>query len=476
MKKNDEIILEITDIGVGGEGIGHFDKMAYFVNGAIPGDVVRAGITRQKKNYGYARVIEIVKPSPDRVEPACEMAKKCGGCQLMQMDYEAQLQWKLKTVKEKLIRIGGLSPEMVEEITEPVVGMEKPRSFRNKAQYPVGCENGRIVMGFYAHHSHRIVGSESCAIGRSINEKIKAVITDCPKVIPYDESTGKGLLRHVMIRGSYHYEDVMVVLVVNAKKMTPKLREMTEALLPELKAISHEDAKDEVALDHPGISRVTTVVINYNPNPGNVIMSESCQSIYGDGYIRDRIGEVEYRISALSFFQVNPRQTKKLYEKAREYAALTGTEIVWDLYCGIGTIALFMASKAKEVYGVEVVRDAISDAKINAGLNHMENAHFITGDAKDVTLENGDDPLALPAPDVIVVDPPRKGCDERLINTILQAAPKRIVYVSCDPGTLARDMALLIQGGYKPMKITPVDQFGHSVHVECVVLMSKVKE
>ncbi|MCR5099570.1 MAG: 23S rRNA (uracil(1939)-C(5))-methyltransferase RlmD, partial [Lachnospiraceae bacterium] len=465
------------DIGSSGEGIGHFEGMTYFVNGAIPGDIVRAGITKLKKTYGYARVIEIESPSEDRVEPVCPVAGRCGGCQIMQMDYEAQLGWKASSVREKLSRIGGFSDEKLDEMMKPIIGMEVPYQFRNKAQYPVGSDrDGNTIMGFFAGHSHRIVTSEKCYLGGGINEMIRGAVTGCDEVVPYNEETHKGLLRHVMVRASYHYEDVMVVLVVNASGMTRDVREMTEALVPRLSGLSYND-DSEVGF---GVSRVLSIVVNYNDRPGNVIMGEKCETVYGETYLRDRIGEVEFCVSALSFFQVNPRQTKKLYDKALEYAALTGRETVWDLYCGIGTISLYMARNAALVYGVEVIEDAISDARRNAKSNGFNNAFFAVGDAGKVEVKDewsempdAEGRLGLPRPDVIVVDPPRKGCDEKLIATILKARPDRIVYVSCDPATLARDLKLLCADGYDLAAVTPVDQFGHSVHCETVCFLSK---
>ena len=472
MKKNDEITIDITDIGSAGEGIGHFEGMTYFVNGAIPGDVIRAGITKLKKTYGYARVIEIIEPSKDRVDPVCPVAGRCGGCQIMQMDYEGQLKWKQSLVREKLHRIGGFSDEKLDDVMQPIIGMDAPYHFRNKAQYPVGSDrDGNTVMGFYAGHSHRIVTADTCFLGNGINEKIRDAVTGCEEVVPYNEETRKGLLRHVMVRASYHYEDVMVVLVVNAPHMTRDVREMTEALVPGLAGLVWEDVDGGF-----GKSRVSSVVLNYNDRPGNVIMGEKCEILFGDDHIRDRIGEVEYHISALSFFQVNPRQTKKLYDKALEYAALTGQETVWDLYCGIGTISLYLARNAASLYGVEVIPDAIRDARQNAKINGINNAVFSVGDAGRVEIKDegekepdAEGKLALPRPDVIVVDPPRKGCDEKLISTILKAQPKRIVYVSCDPATLARDLKLLCADSYDLISATPLDQFGHSIHVESVV-------
>ncbi len=386
----------------------------------------------------------------------------------MQMDYEAQLKWKAASVREKLKRIGGFSDEKLDEVMKPIIGMEDPYHFRNKAQYPVGKDaSGNTVMGFYAGHSHRIVTSDRCYLGGEINEKIRDAVTGCPEVVPYDEESHKGLLRHVMIRCSHHYEDVMVVLVVNTPRMNRDVGEMTEALLPMLTRIGDEN------------SRVTSVVINYNPKPGNVIMGEKCETLFGEGYIRDRIGEVEFHISALSFFQVNPLQTKRRYDKALEYAAFSGEETVWDLYCGIGTISLYLARRAASLYSVEVIPDAIKDARQNARINGINNALFSVGDAGKVEIKDEwskepdpDGKLGLPRPDVIVVDPPRKGCDEKLVSTILKARPDRIVYVSCDPATLARDLKLLCADSYDLVAATPLDQFGHSVHIETVCLLT----
>ena len=468
MKKNDVIELNITDISNMGEGIGHFEGMTFFVSGAIPGDVISAGVTKLKKTYGYARIIEIKEPSPDRVESICPVALRCGGCQIMQMEYGAQLRWKERSVREKLHRIGGFSDELIDRVMQPMIGMEVPFYFRNKAQYPVGSDAAsNTVMGFYASHSHRIVTANRCFLGSGINEKIRDVITACDEVVPYDEMTKKGLLRHVMIRTSNSYPDVMVALVVNSARMTRDIREMVDALLGPFSSVETED------------SRVSSVVVNYNDKPGNVIMGERCETVYGDSFIRDRIGELEYHISALSFYQVNPIQTKKLYDKVLEYAGLSGSEVVWDLYCGIGTISLYLAPHAGAVYGVEVIPDAIRDARENAALNRIENAHFIVGKAEEVLPDfySGNTDISDPSakhPDVIVVDPPRKGCDRDCLSTMLQMQPERIVYVSCDPATLARDLKYLcVDGVYELRAVAPLDQFGHSVHVETVVLLTK---
>ena len=491
LKKNDEIELNITDISNTGEGIGHYEGMTFFVSGAIPGDTIRAGITKLKKTYGYARLIEILEASPDRVEPVCPVALRCGGCQIMQMDYRAQLRWKEQSVRSKLHRIGGFSDEVLDRVMQPIIGMEEgggfreagagfvPCFFRNKAQYPVGRDAvGDTVMGFYAGHSHRIISTDKCYLGTPINEAIRDVITGCDEVVPYDETSHTGLLRHVMIRRSEHYPDVMVVLVVNSSQMTRDVREMADVLLPELLGIGDVA---EASYQSDEAKRVTSVVVSFNDKPGNVIMGDRCETVYGEGYIRDRIGDVEYHISALSFYQVNPTQTKKLYDKVLEYADLTGSEVVWDLYCGIGTISLYMARHAAAVYGVEVIPDAIRDAKENAALNGIENARFFVGKAEVVLPEfysrSDVDISDAKHPDVIVVDPPRKGCNESCLSTILEMQPDRIVYVSCDHATLARDLKYLCtsdKASYTLTAVTPLDQFCHSVHVETVCLLSKL--
>lgn len=469
MKKNDTFEIEIEDVSVNGEGIGHFDGMTFFVKGAIPGDRALCGVTKLKKKYGFARVIEILEPSKDRVTPKCDMAGRCGGCQIMQMDYKAQLSMKEHLVREKLLRIGGFSREKINQVMKPIVGMETPYHYRNKAQYPVGCDkDGNLIMGFYGPHSHRIVESDRCYLGTDVNEEIKEIIKSSG-VFAYDEESHRGLLRHVLIRKGFFTGEVMVCFIVNAKDENAAVKGLCDRLIPPLSKVEG----------------MKSICVNFNDKVGNVILGKKTICVWGQDYITDTIGDVAFHISAPSFFQVNPYQTKKLYDKALEYASLTGEETVWDLYCGIGTISLFLAQKAKRVYGVEVVPEAIENAKENASINHMENAKFFVGKAEEVLPEfyskgtihgekisdvDGD----LKQPDVIVVDPPRKGCDEACLNTMVSMKPKRIVYVSCDPATLARDLKYLCENGYDLQAVTPVDQFAHSMHIESCCLLERL--
>lgn len=458
MKKNDEFEIDITGIGKDGEGIGHIDGMTFFVSGALPGDTVLAHVTKLKKSYGYARVSRIVQPSPDRVISPCPVSDRCGGCSLMNYSYKAQLRMKEDIVEDDLVRIGGFDREFIEQIKEPIIGMADPLHYRNKAQIPVGMTpDGRIVMGFYARHSHRIIEpdpSAGCLIGAPENQVITDAVREWMyenRVRAYDETTQKGLIRHILIRHGVHTGQVMVCLVINGKSIPA-----ADNLVDRLKSACPD---------------ITSICININKNTGNVILGERTDCIWGEPVITDKVGDVSFDISAKSFFQVNPVQMEKLYSKALEYADLQGSENVYDLYSGIGTISLFLAEKAGHVTGVEVVPDAVKDAVRNAKLNSFNNTNFYTGKTEDVLpklVSQG-----RPA-DVIVLDPPRKGAERSVLETIMSVAPSRIVYVSCDPATLARDLAILCSdGAYKLEKYTPVDQFPESVHVETVVLMSR---
>lgn len=462
MNKNDIVTVEITDIGVSGEGIGHVDGYTFFIKDAVIGDVVEAKVMKAKKNYGYARLMKVITPSEYRVEPKCAFARRCGGCQIQEMSYDRQLVFKDQKIRGNLERIGGFTKEQIEAVMQPVVGMEHPFSYRNKAQFPFGTDKGgNPITGFYAGRTHDIIANTDCALGVEQNKEILEIILQYMrenKIKSYDEKTGKGLIRHALIRYGFKTKEIMVCLVVNGKKL-PKAERLIEKLIQ--------------------IEGMTSITISPNTRRDNVIMGDSYEILWGQGYITDYIGNVKYQISPLSFYQVNPVQTEKLYGLALEYADLKGDETVWDLYCGIGTISLFLAQKAKQVYGVEIVPQAIDDAKENAKINAIDNAEFFVGKAEEVLPEyyaeyerehNGETAHA----DLIVVDPPRKGCDETLLETIVKMQPEKVVYVSCDSATLARDLKYLCANGYEIRMCRGVDQFPQTVHVETVCLLSKL--
>lgn len=493
MKKNDIIDLKITDMGVGGEGIGKAGGMTFFVKDAIIGDIIRARITKLKKNYGYARLEELIKRSALRSEPQCPLHRRCGGCQIQAMAPEAQLAFKQQKVRGNLIRLGGFAADFIDAVMEPIVGMDEPYRYRNKAQFPIGTDReGNPVAGFYAARTHNIIPVTDCLLGIEENGVIlKAVLAYMKEnaISAYDETTGKGLVRHVLIRYGFTTKELMVVLVINGRRL-PQADKLIEQLT--------------------AISGMKSISVNCNQKNTNVILGQETTCIWGEPYITDYIHlrdcsderfaltdtAVAFRISPQSFYQVNPVQTEKLYSLALAYAGLTGTESVWDLYCGIGTISLFLAQKAGQVYGVEVVPQAIEDARNNAALNGIKNVQFFVGKAEEVLPEfyasHAEDAVyqderssaeetgaGIPTgnmsrPDVIVVDPPRKGCDPACLDTMLKMQPERIVYVSCDSATLARDLRILCDGGYELRRVRAVDQFGQTVHVETVVLMSKV--
>ena len=466
MQKNELVKVKIEDIGVGGEGIGKVDGYTLFIKDAIIGDVVKAKVMKAKKNYGYARLMNVLTPSKDRVEePVCPMARKCGGCQIQEMKYPAQLAFKEAKVRGNLERIGEVPTELLDQIMHPAVGMDgegmQPFRYRNKAQFPIGTDkDGRVTAGFYAGRTHSIIGNTDCVLGVEVNEEILNCILDFMEefeIPAYDEVKHKGLVRHVLLRYGFKTDEIMVCLVINGKTI-PHCHD----LVGRLRQI-------------PGM---TSITLSSNTAKTNVIMGDTIRLLWGQEFITDYIGEIKYQISPLSFYQVNPVQTEKLYGLALDYAGLTGNETVWDLYCGIGTISLFLAKKAKQVYGVEIVPQAIDDARNNAKINDITNAEFYVGKAEEVLPEyykeyekthNGETAHA----DVIVVDPPRKGCEESLLQTIVDMQPEKVVYVSCDSATLARDVKFLRAKGYELKDVTPVDQFPHTVHVETVVLLSK---
>lgn len=531
VKKNDIVTVEIEDMSSEGQGIGIVRDestggacgFVLFIKDTVIGDVAEVKVIKTKKSYGYARMVRLIMPSKDRVEARCPVARQCGGCQLQEMNYAAQLIFKQNKVKNNLKRIGGLSEENKDYEMLPIIGMDlpyEPFHYRNKAQFPVGADkDGNLRIGFYAGRTHDIIECEDCCIGAPVNAGILAIIRKWMlknNIKPYDEANHSGLIRHVLIRVGFATGQICVCLIINSNRL---------------------DNYSELVKNLSQIAGMTSIMVNFNRERSNVILGNRCETLWGTPYIEDCIGSVRYRISPLSFYQVNPVQTKRMYDKVIEFAALTGSESVWDLYCGIGTIALYIAGKAKQVYGVEIVPQAIEDAKQNARLNNIENAEFFVGRAEEVvprfyeekrkeagagaetrtdvradvcaeavmgsgaiknvqieadareddlddadfsqfksagvrahTAGNSSDMLS---PDVIIVDPPRKGCDAALLDTMLLMVPSRIVYVSCDSATLARDLKYLTDGGdYKVEKVQCYDNFCQGVHVETIVLLS----
>lgn len=503
MQKNDIVTLEIVDQSADGSGIGKVTggsaqdgpAMTFFVKDALVGDQVRAKIIKMKKSYGYARLLELLKPSPDRVEPVCPVHRQCGGCQIQALSYEKQLEYKYYKIRNHLVRIGGFSPDQIP--LEPVIGMPGAASqktgtqemdipggfrYRNKAQFPIGRDrNGKLAAGFYAARTHAIIPVEDCYLGVPQNREVISHVLawmEQYQIEPYDEKSGTGLVRHVLVRYGFRSGQLMVCLIVNGTKV-PKAADLVDRLA--------------------AIKGMTSISLNVNEQRTNVILGDVVKTLWGADVIEDSIGNVTFQISPLSFYQVNPVQTEVLYSKVLEYAGLNGEEIVWDLYCGIGTISLFLAQRAKKVYGIEIVPQAVEDAKRNARRNGIGNVEFLTGKAEDVlerlcgseaedtakklTAEDGKNENGMSGtawtdwrPQVVVVDPPRKGCGEKLLEAILKVQPERVVYVSCDSATLARDMKVLCGGGYEFVRGQGVDLFCQTVHVECVVLMSWVEK
>ncbi len=472
-EKNQILTVEITDMTSEGEGVGKKDGFPFFIKDTVIGDKAEIRVTRVKKNYAYGRLEKVLTPSPFRIDPKCAFHKQCGGCQIQSMSYEKQLEFKDTRVRNNLIRIGGFAPEKIDNIMEPILGMEEPFYYRNKAQYPVGQnKEGEPVTGFYAGRTHSIVANTECHLGVKENKEILEIILAYMRenrVPAYDESTGKGLIRHVLIRKGFFSGEIMVCLVVNLKGAQRKLPAQ-QKLLDKLLTIPN----------------MTSVSLNINTERTNVILGQEIRLIWGKATIKDtihvcdadnnfeRTGRgITYAISPVSFYQVNPVQTEKLYSLALSFAELTGQETVWDLYCGIGTISLFLAEKAKKVYGVEVIPQAVENARENAVSNGIFNAEFFVGKAEEVLPEKykKDGIFA----DVIVVDPPRKGCDTACLDTILKMTPQRVVYVSCDSATLARDLKVLCGGGYEVERVRAVDMFPMTVGVETVCLLSNRK-
>lgn len=446
--KDREYEVDVVDIGQGGVGIGKHDGFTVFVDGGLISDKLKVKITKSKKNYAVGEIVEIIEKSPFRVERVCsDKLSDCGGCQIQELDYQKQLDIKTNEVKQTISRIGKLNDTLV----HPTLGMENPFRYRNKAQFPIQKIDGKTVIGFYKKKSHDVIPTDKCIIQHDVNDKIIKIIKTYIKaynVSIYDEKTHTGVLRHLVTKVGFETKEVMVVLVANGKKL-PYLNELASVL------------KENV----PGFK---TLVLNTNREKTNVILGKENKVIYGDGKINDYIGDLVFEISPLSFFQVNPSQTEVLYNKALEYAELKENDTVFDIYCGIGTISLFLAQKAKKVYGVEIVGDAIKDAKINAKLNKLENTEFFVGKAEEVVPKLYKEGKTA---NVVVVDPPRKGCEESVLDTIVSMEPDKVVYVSCNPSTLARDLAYLDERGYKCKEIQPVDMFPHTMHVESVALL-----
>lgn len=477
-EKNEIFRVRIEDMSDTGEGIGKTDGFTWFVKDAVIGDLVEAKVMKVKKSYGFARLMKVLKPSPHRVTPPCPVASSCGGCQLQAMSYEEQLRFKERKVLNNLRRIGGLD---CREIWEPIIGMEDPWHYRNKALFPIGRnKEGKIITGFFAGRTHSIIENTDCLLGAPENARILACIRNYMEeygVAPYEEKTHTGLVRHVLIRKGFRTGQILVCLVINgAVKELRSAEILVERLLglfDEGRGFNEgkEGGHKETVEDREGRPRIVTVACSINRKQTNVILGTEIVNLYGTGSIVDFIGSIQYQISPLSFYQVNPRQTERLYEMALEYAGLTGEETVWDLYCGIGTISLFLAQRAKRVCGVEIIPQAIEDARRNAEQNGIKNVGFFTGKAEEVLPEQYEKNHIQA--DVIVVDPPRKGCDPMCLETMIKMAPERIVYVSCDSATLARDLRYLTENGYEVRRGRCCDMFGGTVHVETIVLLSK---
>lgn len=498
VNKNDVVTVDIIGLTHEGEGVGREQGFTLFIRGALPGERVRAKVLKVKKQYGYAKLLEHEIASPDRVDAPCPIYKQCGGCQLQHMDYAAQLRWKRQHVVDNLVRIGKLAvageaapkaakisaaggsaaadgAEVADEqggadgaaagegiLVHSTVGMDEPWRYRNKASVPMGmgpvaaetigaAGASQLIGGFYASGSHRIIDMDACLIQHERNDEVVAQVKRIGRelgITVYNEETGRGLLRHVMTRVGFVTGEVMVVLITNGYRI-PQLDRWIERI-------------------REALPKVTSIVQNINMRTTNVIFGDETKTLWGSDVIYDELDGIRFAISARSFYQVNPLQTIALYRKAVEYAGLTGTENVIDAYCGIGTISLFLARQAGHVYGVEIVPEAIEDAKRNAALNGIANADFEAGAAEVVIPRWRKEGIV---PDVICVDPPRKGCDPALLETILAMKPARVVYVSCNPSTLARDLRVLEDGGYKTTEVQPVDMFPWTVHVESVAVL-----
>ena len=451
LSKNKEYVVDIVDIGQGGVGIGKYEGFTVFIEGGLIQDKVKVIISKSKKNYAVGDIVEILEKSPFRVDRICsDDLKDCGGCQIQELDYNKQLELKTNEVKQVISRIGKLENVEIHE----TIGMQSPCRYRNKAQFPIQNINGSTAIGFYKKKSHDVIPTDMCVIQHDINDKIIKIIKtyiQAYNVSIYNEMTHTGVLRHLVTKVGFTTNEVMVVLVANGTNL-PHLNELASVL-------------------KENILGFKTLVLNVNKAKTNVILGKENKVIYGNGKINDYIGDLVFEISPLSFFQVNPVQTEVLYNKALEYAELKENDTVFDIYCGIGSISLFLAQKATKVYGIEIVEDAIKDAKINAKLNNLNNVEFYVGKAEEVVPKMYSEGKTA---NVVVVDPPRKGCDEKVLDTIVSMKPDRVVYVSCNPSTLARDLAYLDERGYKCVEIQPVDMFPHTMHVETVAKLRRI--
>lgn len=487
IKKNDIYPVDIVDISDEGLGIGHINGMTVFVKDTAIGDVAEVRVVKVKKNLCFGRLEKLITPSGYREEPVCPVSRQCGGCTLQHITYEKELEIKKNRVLGCLQRIGKIeNPEQylddIHGMTEVSLGYAGSKNdsdknqtpylrYRNKMQFPVGSDNnGKTVTGFYAGRTHFIIPIDDCVIGHEVNRFITRAIckwADDKGVSVYDEESGKGIIRHILTRIGFSTGQLMVTLVINSSDIPDQNGFIS--ILKSSVADYNKEKNDNLNL--------TSVALNINKKNTNKIMGDKTKYIYGNEYIEDYIGDVKFRISAASFYQVNPVQTKLLYDKALEYAALTGKEKVWDMYCGIGTISLFLAKKAKKVFGVEIVPQAIENAVENAELNGIDNTEFFVGKAEDVVTGLYDQSLLTGKKDyradVVVVDPPRKGCDEKLLETLVKMAPERLVYVSCNPATLARDIKILTDFGFSLSKFSIHDQFPRGMNIETVCLMTR---
>jgi 23S rRNA (uracil1939-C5)-methyltransferase len=449
--ENEEYVVDIVDIGQGGVGVGKYNGFTVFVEGGLIQDKIKVKINKSKKNYAVGDIVEIIEESPFRVARVCsEDLKDCGGCQIQELDYSKQLELKKNEVKQAVERIGKLENVNIKD----TLGMSNPFRYRNKAQFPIQNIDGLPAVGFYKKKSHNIIATDKCVIQHEVNDKIVKIIKTyirAYKISLYNEKTHKGIIRHLVTKVGFSTNEVMIILVINGRDL-PYLGELCSVLQENI----------------PGFK---TLVLNVNKKDTNVVLGKENIVVYGDGKISDTIGELEFNISPLSFYQVNPVQTVVLYNKALEYADLDKDDIVYDIYCGIGTISLFLAKHAKKVYGIEIVEEAIRDAKINAENNNVYNTEFYTGKAEEVVPRLYKEGKTA---NVVVVDPPRKGCDQIVLDTIVKMNPEKVVYVSCNPSTLARDLAYLNEHGYECREIQPVDMFPHSTHVESVAKLTRV--